>query len=117
MPLFRQSMSRVERLTRRRELLIWLTTLGTAAMARNAAADTGFRVVVNTGNPVASASSELLVDLFLKRRVEWPDGTSARPVDLSVDTETRKEFSNSVLRRSVAAVKSYWQQMIFAGRG
>jgi ABC-type phosphate transport system substrate-binding protein len=113
----RQSLSPVECLLHRRELLIGLVAAAATALARKVRAESAFRVIVNQANPVDSASSELLTDLFLKRRVEWPDGTSARPVDLTADSETRKEFSKSVLRRSVAAVKSYWQQMIFAGRG
>lgn len=114
---FLPSRSRLEVSSARRQLMIWLVTAGATAATRNLHADPGFRVVVNEGNPIDSASSELLTELFLKRRIEWPDGTSARPADLVADTEARKEFSKSVLHRSVAAVKSYWQQMIFAGRG
>jgi ABC-type phosphate transport system substrate-binding protein len=75
-----------------------------------------FRVIVHPNNPINSASEDLLTDIFLKRRKEWQDGEAARPVDQKRDSETRKKFSSSVLHRSVAAVKSYWQQLIFAGR-
>jgi hypothetical protein len=117
MPGFRLFSNRVRQQPRRRDFVAWLLSVAALAGTRSARAETKFRVVVNPANPLDSASSELLTDLFLKRRVEWPNGTSARPVDLHVDTEARKEFSKSVLRRSVAAVKSHWQQMIFAGRG
>ena len=39
------------------------------------------------------------------------------PVDLKPDSAVRRRFSEHVLNRSVAAVKSYWQQRIFSGRG
>lgn len=95
-----------------------LLGLSAASMPVTVRANSGaFRVVVNTANPLDSASEQLLTDLFLKKRVEWPNGEAARPVDLKADSDTRREFSRSVLHRSVAAVKSYWQQMIFAGRG
>lgn len=114
---FRCLPSRTEYWSSRRTFISWLVALGVIGVDRSVRAEGGVRVVVNEGNPIDSATSDLLTELFLKRRVEWPDGTSARPVDLVADTEARKEFSKSVLHRSVAAVKSYWQQMIFAGRG
>lgn len=95
-------------------LLAALLLFGGAASAQSGPA---FRVVVRTDNPLNSASDELLTDIFLKRRTEWPNGESAHPADLKPDTEARRQFSKSVLHRSVAAVKSYWQQMIFSGRG
>jgi len=38
------------------------------------------------------------------------------PVDLRGEAVARREFSSRVLNRSVAAVRSYWQQRIFSGR-
>ena len=37
-------------------------------------------------------------------------------VDLRVDNASRRQFSEEVLKRSVGAVRSYWQQRIFSGR-
>ena len=37
-------------------------------------------------------------------------------VDQRSTSNARQRFSDSVLRRSVAAVKNYWQQRIFSGR-
>jgi len=81
------------------------------------AAESSFRVIVNHDNPITSANDQLLTNIFLKRRTDWPDGAAIRPVDLKADSPTRQEFSGTILRRSVAAVKSYWQQVIFSGRG
>jgi len=44
------------------------------------------------------------------------DGETALPVDLRSDSSVRRKFSESVLKRSVAAIRSYWQQRIFSGR-
>ena len=59
----------------------------------------------------------LLAGVFLKEVTRWDGGDTARPVDLKPDTSARRRFSEAVLNRSVAAVKSYWQQRIFSGRG
>ena len=39
-----------------------------------------------------------------------------QPVDQAGDRSVRRSFSESVHGKSVAAVKSYWQTMIFSGR-
>jgi ABC-type phosphate transport system substrate-binding protein len=75
-----------------------------------------FRVIVNPDNPSTSLSREFLIDAFLKRTTRWNDGETIRPVDQRSDSYARRRFSDSILQRSVAAVKSYWQQRIFSGR-
>jgi hypothetical protein len=76
----------------------------------------GFVVIVHAQNPSNAASRELLSDIFLKKITRWEDGEAARPVDLPPDSPVRRAFSNSVIRRPVAAVRHYWQQRIFSGR-
>jgi ABC-type phosphate transport system substrate-binding protein len=75
-----------------------------------------FRVIVHPDNPSTALSRDFLIDAFLKRTTRWSDGETIRPVDQRVDSAVRRRFSDSVLQRSVAAVKSYWQQRIFSGR-
>lgn len=75
-----------------------------------------FALIVNPGNPVTDVSRSMLADLYLKRTTRWDDGELARPIDQRADSEVRRAFSESVLKRSIAAVKRYWQQRIFSGR-
>jgi ABC-type phosphate transport system substrate-binding protein len=77
----------------------------------------GFRVIVHPENPLSRASRRMLATVFLKEVARWDDGTATRPVDLKPDSAARRHFSETVLNRSVRAVKSYWQQRIFSGRG
>jgi len=77
----------------------------------------GFRVIVHPENPMSRAERQFLASVFLKEVTRWNDGEALRPVDLKPQTATRRRFSESVLNRSVPAVKSYWQQRIFSGRG
>jgi ABC-type phosphate transport system substrate-binding protein len=76
-----------------------------------------FRVIVNRDNREKSVAREFLADAFLKRATRWGDGQTIQPVDQKPDTEARRRFSKIVLRKSVAAVRNYWQQRIFSGRG
>ena len=95
--------------------LIWisLSALATVEVRSNT---TGFRVVVNPANPTASVERRFLVDAFLKKTTRWPHDEQIRPCDLDPESATRRRFSDDVLKRSVAAVKSYWQQMVFSGQ-
>lgn len=81
------------------------------------AQEAGFRVVIHPDNPTTVMSRDKVADLFLKRTRKWPDGTAVKPVDLPYKSPVRGTFCETVLGRSVAQVRSYWQQRIFSGRG
>jgi ABC-type phosphate transport system substrate-binding protein len=76
-----------------------------------------FQVVVHPSNPASAVDRRFLSQVFLRKTTHWESGESTRPVDLPADSETRRRFSEVIHGRSVAAVKNYWQQIIFAGRG
>jgi ABC-type phosphate transport system substrate-binding protein len=75
-----------------------------------------FQVIVHPSNPADSVDRKFLADAFLKKATRWTHQTVIQPVDQDADTGTRRRFSQEVLSRSVSAVKSYWQQLIFSGR-
>jgi ABC-type phosphate transport system substrate-binding protein len=93
-----------------------LLALGGATFERSHAAPSGYRIIVNPANPTASLDRKFLAEAFLKKTTRWPDGEFIRPVDLAPNAAARQRFTEDALNRSVAAVKSYWQQQIFAGR-
>jgi ABC-type phosphate transport system substrate-binding protein len=96
--------------------LLAAALLALLATPRSRAAGVSFRVIVNHANGTAAVDRKFVTDAFLKRTTRWPGGEPIRPVDLGTESATRRRFSDEVLSRSVAAVKSYWQQMIFSGR-
>lgn len=75
-----------------------------------------FVVIVNPRNPYRALDRTFVAEAFLKKTTRWPDGEVIKPVDLPSRSRTRARFSEDVLKRSVAAVRSYWNQMIFSGR-
>jgi hypothetical protein len=77
----------------------------------------GFRVVSHLDNATGPVERQFLADAFLKKATTWPDGQIILPIDLRYGTAVRHRFSEQVLRRSAAAIRSYWQQRIFTGRG
>jgi hypothetical protein len=104
----------------RRTALCWLAAcviLGAASKASSEPSEAGFRVIVNAENKVSGVSREFLANAFLRNVRDWDDGERIQPVDLQPSSPTREEFSRRVLLRSIAAIRSYWQQRIFSGRG
>jgi ABC-type phosphate transport system substrate-binding protein len=95
-------------------LLIIGYALCVAGISR--ATSPAFVLIVNADNPAVSLGRKFLTDAFLKKTTRWPHGELLRPVDQSADSEVRQRFTDEVMKRSVAAVRSYWQQLIFAGR-
>jgi hypothetical protein len=94
-----------------------LVVTGALVVAPSRAATTvGYRVIVNPANANTTVEHRFLAEAFLKKTTRWPDGSLIRPVDQGADAPARQRFSEDVLGRSVAAVRSYWQQMVFAGR-
>jgi ABC-type phosphate transport system substrate-binding protein len=90
---------------------------GAMAGMRVASGAEGFRIIVNRGNPVGSIDRQFLADVYLKKVTRWPGDEAIRPVDLGPGSPVRRLFCEEILRRSVPAIKSYWQQMVFSGRG
>jgi hypothetical protein len=90
---------------------------GTLSQAAAAGETASFVLVAQRENQESVLSRDFLSDAFLKKTTRWRTGDAIRPVDLRADSPVRAAFSASVLRRSVAAVRSYWQQRIFSGRG
>jgi ABC-type phosphate transport system substrate-binding protein len=106
---------------KRRQLLLFVSlaaALPWAVAARDATAGDapGFVVIIHPQNPYATLDRSFLADAFLKKTTRWPNGDVIKPVDLPGDSPARERFSNDVIKRSVSAVKSYWQQIIFSGR-
>lgn len=96
--------------------LFRLSGFSSPARAQPESAARGYRIIVHPGNPIASVDRAFVTQAFLKKIQQWPDGEAIQPVDLDQNSPVRRQWSTDVLRRSVSAVKSYWQQMIFSGR-
>ena len=84
---------------------------------RHTAPDTPYKVIVNKSNPVVSLTKSELARLFLKKAIVWQGGGEVQPVDLGEDSDIRQAFSKQVLGKDISAVKGYWQQLIFTGKG
>ncbi len=74
-------------------------------------------IIVNSQNTTASLSKKEISNFFLKKKKKWASGEKVVPIDLSGKSETRKSFTKEIHKKSIGAIKSYWQQYVFAGKG
>jgi ABC-type phosphate transport system substrate-binding protein len=96
--------------------LQWLLAIVLILGFKGEARAQGFQLVVNAANPVVSITTDEVSKLFLKTAAKWTHGALAVAVDQPPDAPARAAFSTKVHRRTAAAVFSYWQQQIFAGK-
>jgi len=97
-------------------LLATLGALALGAFGSPGHTEEPYQIVVNSANPSASLAKERLAAYFLKKETRWGDGTKVAVVDRAPGAAVRAAFSKSVLGKDVAAVKSYWQRLLFSGK-
>ncbi|MEP6572216.1 MAG: phosphate ABC transporter substrate-binding protein [Gemmatimonadota bacterium] len=85
--------------------------------ARPARAQEGFRIIVNSANPVSVLKNGDASKLFLRKQGKWASGQPVQPVDQVESSAVRRAFSQAVNGMDVPSVKSYWQEIVFSGKG
>jgi len=98
----------------RKRILAFAIVAGLGAASVQAA---GYKVIVNPANPATTLAKKDVSALFLKKKVKWDDGAAVTAVDQTDKAAVRESFTTSIHGKPVAAIKSYWQQQIFSGRG
>ena len=96
---------------------IWTLALLVIALLAGTVTAEEYRVIVNAKNPATSIDKRFLADAFLKKRTRWSNDTVIKPVDQTAKSAARQRFTSSILDRTVAAVRRYWAQVVFSGRG
>lgn len=99
-------------------LVLALSALAATVYAKEAPPPpAAYLIIVHPTNPATTVSRTFLQDAFLKKATRWPHAGSIQPADLKTTSVTRIKFTEEVLGRTVNAVRFYWQQRIFSGRG
>ncbi len=73
-------------------------------------------VIVNPVNTTDALTREQVVDIYMGRRLYFPNGNTANPIDLHSDSPVRAAFYRKLLDRSIAQVSAYWARLQFSGR-
>ena len=114
--------------TTTRALLSWLVcmALGSTSspmlLAQDSRDSASFKLVIHADNPTAELEAARIGKMFLKKVPRWDGwdvggrGVRVVPVDQVQSSPVRAAFSGAIHKKSVSAIKSYWQRMIFSGR-
>jgi len=86
----------------KRMAMVLATLIATICFGGVAAAQEGYRVVVNPSNPVSALSKTQVSKMFLEKGA-WDDGAVAAPVDLLPTSPIREGFSKDMLGLPVPA--------------
>ena len=79
--------------------------------------DGAYKVIVHPDNPFDSVDRDFVRDAYLKKATEWNDGEVIRPIDLAPRFRARDKFTENVIRKTAAQLRTYWNQQIFSGKG
>jgi ABC-type phosphate transport system substrate-binding protein len=95
-----------------------IAALAVIALApRAAGAQAGFVLIVHPANPMSVVARSDASKLFLEKLTRWPNGQKVQPVDEVESSPIRRRFSEAVHGMDVPSVKSFWQEIVFSGRG
>lgn len=95
-----------------------LVVLGLASLSLAGDDDgPGFKVIVNPGTKIEAVDRDFLRDAYLGKATEWGDGETIHPLDLASRFPARDKFTEHVIRKSPAQLRTYWNQQIFSGKG
>jgi hypothetical protein len=83
----------------------------------SAATSDDYKIIVHPDNPIAAIDRHFLRDAYLRKSSDWSNGAAIRPIDLPSRYAVRGRFGQEVLRKSSSQLKSYWNQLIFSGKG
>ncbi len=93
-----------------RSLLFWL--LGTTVLW----ADPGVLVVMNAASGVESLTRDQVVNIFLGRFRQLPNGMPALPIDQPADQPLKATFYQRLVNKQLAEIRAYWARLVFSGK-
>ncbi|BAJ03650.1 hypothetical protein [Shewanella violacea] len=73
-------------------------------------------VVVSRESHVESLTKSEVVDLFMGRYVNFPNGDKAKVFDLAPKSELKGLFYQKLVNRTEAQINAYWARLLFSGR-
>lgn len=84
--------------------------------ASHASETDGLVIIVNQANSLNQIRLDQVVDYFLKKKRQWPDGTNVRFIDHKDESPEREAFLNHWLKKTGRELDLYWiGQKLYTG--
>ena len=94
---------------------IVLGALASAGLAKGAAAEAAYRVIVNPQVKGSQIPRGTLSSIFLKQAAKWGDGSPVLPVDQSMRSRVRQSFTADVLGQPMVELQMLWSRKVATG--
>jgi len=72
-------------------------------------------VIVNAHNPVTRLTRNQLIDLYMGRQLNFPNGDPALPIDQAAGSGLRGRYYQALVGKSEAGINAYWARLLFSG--
>jgi len=73
-------------------------------------------IIVNEKNPLSNISADRLAHYYFKENRQWPNGQPVRFFDQKDESEVRKMFLDTVLKKTSREVELFWiGQKLYTG--
>jgi ABC-type phosphate transport system substrate-binding protein len=92
-----------------------LLTLAAVGSHSGASANASFVVIVHPEVKGDELPKVILSAIFLRKAPRWEDGLDVRPVDQSMSSPLRADFTAAVLEMPVNGLQRYWSDEIEKG--
>jgi len=93
-----------------------LVAMAVAVPTALASSESSYRVIVHRSNPAEQLAAQDVARLFLKTMRRWDSGTPAQPVDQTLTSPVRQQFTRDVLGQTPGQLQEYWLRQTFSGR-
>jgi ABC-type phosphate transport system substrate-binding protein len=90
-------------------VLLALTALATGT------AQAEILVIANPQSNITTLTREQVVDIYMGRSSNFPNGRPAIAFDLKGDQPARAAFYQQLVGKSVAQINAYWARLLFTG--
>lgn len=92
-----------------------LFLLGPWMFALSAGAQAQMVVVMGAQSGVEQLSKTQVVNIFMGKSRELPNGIAARPVDLPAGPPDKANFYHMLVNKDLDQIAAYWSRLIFSG--
>lgn len=87
-----------------------------APLILSQAVQAGVVVVVNPRSGVERLSRDDVINIFMGRFRQLPNGLAANPVDLPATEQAKSEFYRLLVGKDMDQIAAYWSRLVFTGR-
>lgn len=70
-------------------------------------------VIVSLSNPMERLSPQEIQRIYLKKQMQFKDGTIAQPINREETSEIGKQFYEKVIGKTNLEARAYWMRLLF----